>query len=174
MALQAAGCRVQQEIIQRLSSVPGIAARRQGRGWKMLQSRGLVPLSRLSSRSVTDLSGDKLLAYWQRLLTDGTSTSCSPAQGRMADRDEAASLDVHDLLQTALRVRQGKVPGMLPEQLAGMLISFYKHLNTADSRASFFRALTGELSTDSTFPPLRWSYIWPSVSSLVNFGRGRD
>lgn len=120
----------------------------------MLQSRGLVPLSRLSSRSVTDLSaGDKLLAYWQRLLTDGTSTSCAPAQEKMADQDQAASLDVHDLLQTALRVRHGKVPGILPEQLAGMLISFYQSLNSADSRASFFRALTGELSTDSAFPP---------------------
>lgn len=90
-------------------------------------------------------TGDKLLNYWQRVLTDG---SCEPAPEAEAGQQDMANLDIHELMHTALRVRQGRVPGLLPEQLAGMLISFYQKLTTASRRASFFRVLTEELGVD--------------------------
>ncbi len=92
-------------------------------------------------------SGDKLLGYWQDVLTPEGHSRLSTGPSA-TDPQSYTEADVKRLMQTALRVRQGRVPGVLPEQMAGMLISFYKNLRTADGRASFFETLTRDLGID--------------------------
>ena len=113
----------------------------------MLRRRYLLRLG-ASARQVSDASsGDKLLSYWQDVLSPERRRG--PSSGPVAAASHHhTELDVKKLMQTALRVRQGRVPGLLPEQMAGMLISFYKTLHTAERRTKFFKTLTAELGVD--------------------------
>jgi hypothetical protein len=64
--------------------------------------------------------GERLLHYWQNRL--GRSTGGEQA-GPIWDGAHAqafSSLDVRELLATAVRLRQGRVAGVLPEQVASL------------------------------------------------------
>ena len=112
----------------------------------MLSGRALFRSKGSVRRFANSSSGDKVLSYWQGLLAKRSEPS-PPVSSR---NSAASEMDVRDLMQTAIRVRKGNVPGILPDQLAGMLMNFYhQKLNTATSRAEFFYTLTAELGVES-------------------------
>lgn len=93
------------------------------------------------ARSKSELSkGQQLLGYWQDLLgnLDGTD---GPRSDENQAKTEWNTEDVRDLLHTAIRVRQGRVSGVLPEQLMSTFIQIYQKAMTPDDHSRLFQLL---------------------------------
>lgn len=93
------------------------------------------------ARSNSQLSkGQQLLGYWQDLLgnLDGTD---GPKSDENQTKTDWKTEDVRDLLHTAIRVRQGRVSGVLPEQLMSTFVQIYQKAMTPEDHSRLFQLL---------------------------------
>ena len=91
--------------------------------------------SHTGAEDVQQSSADQLLQYWRGLL--GTS-----AQHHTAKADPTQSTwktkDMQDLLHAAIRVRHGRVSGVLPEQLLATFMQVYQKTMGSEDRRRLF------------------------------------
>lgn len=91
--------------------------------------------------SISELSeGQKLLKYWQVLLGNADCTDTSEAD-RVHVKTEWKTEDIRHLLHTAVRMRQGRVSGVLPEQLMSTFVQVYRNAMNAEDRLRLFQLL---------------------------------
>lgn len=91
--------------------------------------------TRLPHASTCELSkGQQVLQYWQVLLGN---SDCADASKRHHVKTE----DIRELLHTAIRVRQGRVSGVLPEQLMFTFVQVYRKAMNAEDRLRLFQLL---------------------------------
>lgn len=134
------------------------------------------------ARSKSELSnGQQLLGYWQDLLgnldsTDGTK----PNENQV--KTEWKTEDVRDLLHTAIRVRQGRVSGVLPEQLMSTFIQIYQKAMTPDDHSRLFQLLCQEFGVQGKLmalyhPSQRTGidvHIKANLHTLLHYDAGGD
>ena len=107
------------------------------------------------ARTKTELSkGQQLLEYWQDLLGNLDCTD-GPKLSRNHAKTDWKTEDVRDLLHAAVRVRQGRVSGVLPEQLLSTFVQVYQKAMSAEDHLRLFQLLCqdfgvqGKLTTES-------------------------
>ena len=83
--------------------------------------------------------GEQVLKYWQALL--GDSDGAESKADRDHVRTDRKTDDIRDLLHTAIRVRQGRVSGVLPEQLMSTFVQVYHKAMNAEDRLRLFQLL---------------------------------
>ena len=69
--------------------------------------------------------GERLLQYWQSRLARSTGGEQAGPHWDGAQAQAFSSSDVRELLATAVRLRQGRVAGVLPEQVASLKSTDY-------------------------------------------------
>ena len=95
------------------------------------------------SQGKQSTDGKQLLQYWQGLLGSKNHQHTTTSQAGTAKPNWRAE-DLRDLLQTALRVRQGRVSGILPEQFLLTFVQVYQKTMGADDRLRLFHVLCRE------------------------------
>ena len=84
--------------------------------------------------------GQELLEYWQSLLGKLDHSHAQPATGKQTGWQTEAE-DIRDLLHAAIRVRQGRVSGVLPEQLMSTFVQVYEKAMGSKDRLKLFQLL---------------------------------
>ena len=87
--------------------------------------------------------GQQLLQYWQGLLGDTGQEHAAILQTESA-KSKWKTEDIRDLLHTANRVRQGRVSGVLPEQLVSTFVQVYQRTMSPGDRLRLFQLLCQE------------------------------
>lgn len=88
-------------------------------------------------------NGQQLLQYWQGLLGDTDQEHAGGLQTESA-KSKWKTEDIRDLLHTAIRVRQGRVSGVLPEQLVSTFVQVYQRTMSPGDRLKLFQLLCQE------------------------------
>ena len=88
-------------------------------------------------------NGQQLLQYWQGLLGDTDQEHAGGLQTESA-RSKWKTENIRDLLHTAIRVRQGRVSGVLPEQLVSTFVQVYQRTMSPGDRLKLFQLLCQE------------------------------
>lgn len=88
-------------------------------------------------------NGQQLLQYWQSLLGDTDQEHAGSLQAESA-KSKWKTEDIRDLLHTAIRVRQGRVSGVLPEQLVSAFVQVYQRTMSPGDRLKLFQLLCQE------------------------------
>lgn len=78
---------------------------------------------------------DQLLQYWHGLLSSGEHQGTAKASPAKASWD---TKDLQDLLHAAIRVRHGRVSGVLPEQLLATFMQVYRKTMGPEDRRRLF------------------------------------
>ena len=129
--------------LRRLSQRPRLPAATAFCRPKLTAPAGLVgsDIVERHARTKTELSkGQHLLQYWQDLLgnvdrTDGLNSN------RHQAKIEWKTEEVRDLLHTAIRVRQGRLSGVLPEQLMFTFVQVYQKAMNSEDHLRLFQLL---------------------------------
>ena len=118
------------------------------------------------ARTKTELSkGQHLLEYWQDLLgsldsTDGPISSTNQA-------NKAWKTDqVRDLLHTAIRVRQGRVSGVLPEQLMSTFVQVYQKAMSPEDHLRLFQLLCQDFGVQGKLTTLPHAFCLASIDMI--------
>ena len=85
-------------------------------------------------------NAQQLLQYWQGLLGDTDQKHAGSLQTGSA-KSKWKTEDIRDLLHTAIRVRQGRVSGVLPEQLVSTFVQVYQRTMSPGDRLRLFQLL---------------------------------
>lgn len=88
-------------------------------------------------------NGQQLLQYWQGLLGDTDQEHTGSLLTESA-KSKWRIEDIRDLLHTAIRVRQGRVSGVLPEQLVSTFVQVYRRTMSPGDRLKLFQLLCQE------------------------------
>lgn len=88
-------------------------------------------------------NGQQLRQYWQGLLGDTDQEHAGSLQTESA-KSKWKTEDIRDLLHTAIRVRQGRVSGVLPEQLVSTFVQVYQRTMSPGDRLKLFQLLCQE------------------------------
>ena len=126
--------------------------RQQFTSFESLMRRGLCPVTaarvacgiRYNSNDTQtrqETKGQQLLRYWQGLL--GTSDDQHAADLKAA-KPAWKTESIKDLLHAAIRVRHGRVSGVLPEQLLSAFIQVYRCAMGPNDRLKLFHILCNE------------------------------
>ena len=78
---------------------------------------------------------DQLLHYWRGVLSNGEHQGTVNADSAKATWE---TKDLQDLLHAAIRVRHGRVSGVLPEQLLATFMQVYEKAMGSEDRRSLF------------------------------------
>ncbi len=95
-------------------------------------------------------NGQQLLQYWQGLLGDTGQEHAGRLQTESA-KPKWKTEDIRDLLHTAIRVRQGRVSGVLPEQLVSTFVQVYQRTMSPGDRLKLFQLLCQEFGVQGDF-----------------------
>ena len=118
------------------------------------------------ARTKTDLSkGQHLLEYWQDLLgnldrTDGLNSNTDQA------KNEWKTEEVRDLLHTAIRVRQGRVSGVLPEQLMSTFVRVYQKAMTSEDHLRLFQLLCQDFGVQGKLMTLPHAFCFATENVI--------
>lgn len=85
-------------------------------------------------------NGRQLLEYWQGLLGNTEQQHAGTSKANSA-KSRWTTENIRDLLHAAIRVRQGRVTGVLPEQLVSTFVQVYQSTMNADDRLKLFQLL---------------------------------
>ncbi|KAL3162959.1 hypothetical protein ABBQ32_009392 [Trebouxia sp. C0010 RCD-2024] len=92
-------------------------------------------------RGTFELSqGQQVLQYWQALLGNSGGANVSKSNRNHVTANRKTE-DIRDLLHIAIRVRQGRVSGVLPEQLMSTFVQVYRKAMNAEDRLRLFQLL---------------------------------
>lgn len=83
--------------------------------------------------------GQQLLEYWQGLL--GVSAAQPSVSQATQSMTALKTESIRGLLHTAIRVRQGRVSGVLPEQLLSTFIQVYQNAMGPNDRLKLFHVI---------------------------------
>ena len=131
--------------LKRLSRWPGLSAAHALCKSSMLESAqgpdcSFVRRNSTDSEAITQSKGQRLFDYWQSLLGNVNHTnSCVSTGGHPKPGWQIE--DIRDLLHTAIRVRQGRVSGVLPEQLMSTFVQVYQKAMNPEDRLKLFQLL---------------------------------
>lgn len=103
--------------------------------------------------AITQSKGQQLFDYWQSLLrTVNHANAREPTEGH--PKPGWQTEDIRDLLHIAVRVRQGRVSGVLPEQLMSTFIQVYQKAMNSKDRLNLFQLLCQEFGVQGKLPAL--------------------
>ena len=115
------------------------------------------------ARPKTELSkGQHLLEYWQDLLGNLDSTD-GPNSKRNQAKNEWKTEEVRDLLHTAIRVRQGRVSGVLPEQLMSTFVQVYQKAMNPEDHLRLFQLLCQDFGVQGKLKTLPHSFCFATT-----------
>ncbi len=92
------------------------------------------------SQAEQQTDGRQLLEGWQGLLGNSNHQHAESSQANRA-KSNWKPQDIRDLLHTAIRLRHGRVSGVLPEQLLSTFVQVYQKTMSADDRLKLFQLL---------------------------------
>lgn len=110
-------------------------------------------------RGTFELSqGQQVLQYWQALLGNSGGANVSKSNRNHVTANRKTE-DIRDLLHIAIRVRQGRVSGVLPEQLMSTFVQVYRKAMNAEDRLRLFQLLCKDFGVQGK------SATWLDLSS---------
>lgn len=86
----------------------------------------------------------QLLRYWRGMLSKVTDEDTADSQTRWKTKD------MQDLLHTALRVRHGRVSGVMPEQLLATFMEIYTFAMGPEDRKRLFLLICRDFGVQGT------------------------
>ena len=87
-----------------------------------------------------DNRGQQLLQYWHALLGNSDGQHVADPQAKHL-KTRWKTTDIRDLLHTAIRLRHGRVSGILPEQLLSTFMQVYHSAMGPSDRVKLFQVL---------------------------------
>ena len=121
------------------------------------------------ARTKTELSkGQHLLKYWQDLLGNLDSTDGPNLRVHHA-KSQWKTEEVRELLHTAIRVRQGRVSGVLPEQLMSTFVQVYQKAMDPEDHLRLFQLLFQDFGVQGKLkaPPHAFCFAITEVIKLI-------